>query len=533
MTYHPNVVPPNSNNSMWAFLDASNNTALSTIASLDSKSPCLANIARKCTNNFFGYHGYDIAMKAFRSASASLLSGDATIDSVWNSKEIQDMMAALRKSFPPPPGWQWDKAWFVAHMLNHGVDFIDACIKSHIDASYNPTGMKSVTWDAQAGQAASGEAYKQDALVYADCRPVPPDIQALWTANKCTTQSDIIVNNFTSPISLLWSRDIDIKTIVSKTKFPLNPIENGKWFSWRGSGFTPLLVWDADGLHHITSASQLFGNHTWGKQWAHGYEALASLDKDNNRWLENSELNNIALWFDFNQDGISDKGEVRSLNAVGVTALGVSISRRDEKSGLIFADKGYRRTVKTAKGSTVHEGKSVDWFSSAVEGSFGHEALYQGDLEPQQYSPADSEPRAAAMSQHPSFALISQVSGLWEWTALDPEGNELPENLPSGSFTLFASPTGLQGTLINSERFGPNRGGIGEAFALNGFSGSIKRNQKGELELSFESKNARQANVQSVARLSHDGEYLLGATRESAQKDGVQYQYTWRARRLR
>jgi hypothetical protein len=94
------------------------------------------------------------------------------------------------------------------------------------------------------------------------------------------------------------------------------------------------LVYDATRTGDITSALQLFGNVTFWLFWTHGYDALASLDDDNDRQLTGAELRHLAVWHDRNRDGISDRHEVRPLAEHGIVSLS---SRSVPGDGLIVA----------------------------------------------------------------------------------------------------------------------------------------------------------------------------------------------------
>ena len=110
------------------------------------------------------------------------------------------------------------------------------------------------------------------------------------------------------------------------------------------------LVYDADGTGQITSALQWFGSVTFWLFWSNGYEALAALDDSGDGQLRGDELRNLAIWHDRNQNGLSEKGEVRSLASHGIIALssrhqpgdGVSVAAYS-KRGVVFAD-GTTRT---------------------------------------------------------------------------------------------------------------------------------------------------------------------------------------------
>jgi len=92
-----------------------------------------------------------------------------------------------------------------------------------------------------------------------------------------------------------------------------------RWVSPRAG----LLCWDPAGTGRVTSGRQLFGTRTFWVFWDHGYAALAALDDDRDGWLAGAELSGLALWRDADQDGVSDRGEVRPLAAWGVAGLAV------------------------------------------------------------------------------------------------------------------------------------------------------------------------------------------------------------------
>jgi hypothetical protein len=55
--------------------------------------------------------------------------------------------------------------------------------------------------------------------------------------------------------------------------------------------------------------------------WDHGYQAVASLDNNRDGRLSGAELRGLALWHDANGNGVSEVGEVRSLQSVGIKSL--------------------------------------------------------------------------------------------------------------------------------------------------------------------------------------------------------------------
>jgi hypothetical protein len=118
---------------------------------------------------------------------------------------------------------------------------------------------------------------------------------------------------------------------------------------------TALLVWDPERCGRITSGRQLFGSVTWWMFWDDGYQALSMLDDDRNGWVDGPELDGIAAWFDRDQDGQSDAGEVIPLGELDISALAAQPSGRD---GV---------TLKNVNGLRLRDGRqfpTFDWVAT-------------------------------------------------------------------------------------------------------------------------------------------------------------------------
>lgn len=81
------------------------------------------------------------------------------------------------------------------------------------------------------------------------------------------------------------------------------------------------LVYDPHHTGQITSGLQLFGGVTFWMFWQDGYQALAALDDNGDGLISGKELEGLAIWQDSNGNGISEMGEVRSLQELGIVAL--------------------------------------------------------------------------------------------------------------------------------------------------------------------------------------------------------------------
>ena len=507
--YHPNSEP--THDFITSFTDENGNGLLNS-AALTKVSPCMEKARSTCDENLFNsLAGSQFGFYSYRSPDSHRF-GISASDNIEYTKTYNAYVAeAKRKGVKAVDAGQF------ATEFRRAVKYVDTCIASTLQTQYGMGGLTSKGKTVVNG--VTGDLYQGSALLYKDCRPVEPWKQQLLKEAKCSVAISATFNEFTSPVSLLWSSDVKIRDVASRSKFPLNPAEAGKWFVWRGSGLTPLVIWDPGKSGFVLGAEQLFGTHTWGKEWKHGYEPLATLDKDSNGWLEGDELKEISLWFDFNQDGISDKGEVKDLKDVGVTALGVKVTATDEKNGEVHAAKGFRRTV---NGATI-EGASVDWFSGAEDGRFGMEVLDDNSLQ------VAKNIDQATMST--AFDPLDAVSGLWDWRVVDQASGELPENMPHGTFVLYSTNKKIEGTVYVMDQFAPNRSGIGERVSYQSISGAAEAGAKGQARVTFSSKNQAGGSVESVAQLSEDGMYLAGVTTEQQERGKVPVKYAWVARR--
>jgi hypothetical protein len=103
------------------------------------------------------------------------------------------------------------------------------------------------------------------------------------------------------------------------------------------------LVWDPKEKGRINSGFQMFGSVTWVSSWDNGYLALGALDDNGDGQLAGAELAGLSLWQDADSDGVSDKGEVRTLASHGVVSLKYGHERAETRywisaGGVTFAD---------------------------------------------------------------------------------------------------------------------------------------------------------------------------------------------------
>jgi tetratricopeptide (TPR) repeat protein len=105
------------------------------------------------------------------------------------------------------------------------------------------------------------------------------------------------------------------------------------------------LVYDPAGHGQITSALQWFGNVTFWLFWNNGYDALSALDDNRDGELRGAELRYLAIWHDVNGNGLSDRGEARSLADHGIVALSCRYVDGDGLLVVAESPKGVRFTT--------------------------------------------------------------------------------------------------------------------------------------------------------------------------------------------
>jgi len=135
-----------------------------------------------------------------------------------------------------------------------------------------------------------------------------------------------------TPIILSLSPGRSLADLLDPTiesKFDLDGTGRPQKYPWLKPD-TAILVWDSKHTGAITSGRQLFGTVTWWMFWDNRYSALSALDDNGDGWLTGRELEGLALWFDRNQNGVSDPGEVVPIAQTEITAIHVRADSRRE-----------------------------------------------------------------------------------------------------------------------------------------------------------------------------------------------------------
>ena len=335
-----------------------------------------------------------------------------------------------------------------------------------------------------------------------------------------------------SPISLDFGGQESWRVV----QFKLSPHQEQPWVVWKGSADRPLLVYDPEHRGLVSTGKDLFGNWTFGGRtgltqaglqasgapvhlWSNGYEALAELDLDRNGLVSGDELQPLALWFDRNQNAISEMGEVVPLTETGVTELKTKFTVVDQFSGLTLSKNGYTRT--SPEGETS-QGDSYDWFTGTY--SSKSEALAElrrvGLNYPEIKIPRDPK----TVKSKPKFTpkkSTSVIDGLWFWQA---DGDDKT----TGVLLLENQDGKVNGASVVEQFVKPNRSGLRTYLTLLRATGTSAE-VEGKLNLEIE---VFASGVKTTSEISYDAtkDRLIG--KSSAEKDGNTIEYTWTARRI-
>ena len=129
-----------------------------------------------------------------------------------------------------------------------------------------------------------------------------------------------------SPVMLDLNGDgIHTSSAANGVRFDLNGTGHVAQYGWT-DGTDGLLVMDRNGDGRINDGSELFGTGTLDAQGRHvgnGYAAMALEDSNHDGLLSSADAGwkELRVWVDANRDGVTDAGELKSLDSLGIASL--------------------------------------------------------------------------------------------------------------------------------------------------------------------------------------------------------------------
>ena len=138
---------------------------------------------------------------------------------------------------------------------------------------------------------------------------------------------------FYSPLVLKFSPEANIKTLSINEGVRFNLMNNGRkqQVGWVDALEGAFLIYDRNKNGQVDNGSEMFGEATLSKahkKFNNGFDALAEYDSNKDKVIDAKDkvYGQLQLWFDLNQDGISQANEL-----VGLTKLNIQSISLDYK----------------------------------------------------------------------------------------------------------------------------------------------------------------------------------------------------------
>jgi hypothetical protein len=180
---------------------------------------------------------------------------------------------------------------------------------------------------------------------------------------------------FYSPLVLSFRKDGKLRTtsIEEGVRFDLMDLGNRQTTGWVNGLDGAFLAIDLDKNGVIDSGRELFGQATHskdGKKFANGFDALAQYDSNKDGKIDHKDkaYSQLMLWFDLNNDGISQAKELKSLSELGVTEISLDYQSVPEKDAIDNGNKIlYSATFKGPQACGDEGCKIYDVFFNSIE----------------------------------------------------------------------------------------------------------------------------------------------------------------------
>ncbi len=264
---------------------------------------------------------------------------------------------------------------------------------------------------------------------------------------------ELILDMMVSPISVILNgAQTQARTVV---RFKLNPTSDENWLIWRADANTPLLVIDHNRNQIIDDGSELFGNWTFDltarksktTPWKNGFEALAMLDKNNDQILDQSEIADLQLWFDRNSNAITDIGELKALDSLGITQIELSVQLIERANRDLLSQE----SVHAHFGGGARKLNLLDWYSHSffdpVEALRSASTIYDEKPEPRVGVQEQKQHLAETTSVTSTQAKID-LSGIWVWSI---EGATESDGNTGGVFMLLQKDAKIAGFSLSEQ----------------------------------------------------------------------------------
>ena len=160
-----------------------------------------------------------------------------------------------------------------------------------------------------------------------------------WCSEKWTKLFGDATNARVPVDPLILDLDNDGFNIESKkygVHFDLNCDGFAEKINWTSKD--AILSIDLNGNGSIDNGSEVFGDYHLladGTRASNGFEALAQYDKNGDGIIDENDdiFHKLMLWVDLNGNGVSEKGELKSLSEMGIKSISLNYEAANKSTG--------------------------------------------------------------------------------------------------------------------------------------------------------------------------------------------------------
>ena len=273
----------------------------------------------------FGFSPLANATGLARAIGPGQVNAHGSDDSFYKERDFTQTIDISQEQFDAMKAFGEDPSAYGFDENYHGIDnsCVDFTAKAMQVGGFNPTDFNGRIWPTM--NSFWVPFFLDPGLLFPGNAPSRP-------VSTLTNTSYLASRKTSSPLVLDLDGDgVEIRQLVSGAATQVlfdhdaDGIRTGTAWAKADDG---LLALDRDGNGTIDSGRELFGNNTLlasGQRAADGYAALADLDSNADGQITalDALYDQLRVWRDLDQDGISDEGELQSLAETGITRIGL------------------------------------------------------------------------------------------------------------------------------------------------------------------------------------------------------------------
>ncbi len=358
----------------------------------------------------------------------------------------------------------------ISLVAEYSLDGASESVTFTVDLSHAVNEAVSVDYATGSGDATAGSDYTATsgtATISAGQTSTTFTVDIL--SDSVTEPTETVAVDLTNPVNAAFGDSNAVLTIVDPVvvdldgdgievvaadhdnQFAMTPQGDRVPHNWLAAddGF---LVLDRDGNGQIDNISELFSEY-FEEGTDSGVAALSTLDSNGDRWIDQHDerFDELQIWRDLDQDGVSDADELHSLADYGIEGFDLRVVSREDSllqselrstgssrladgSRGTFAEVGFAVEPGVA-GLLVAEGVDVDSITATDGAETFTSTLVDERSAPEQQAIVEAvvatmEPSGMIVEQEESAVIISPA--IWDGGVTEPYGDEINRMVMGG-----------------------------------------------------------------------------------------------------